>query len=91
MISVGKREDAGEEVRPPCKRMLIASCRPTSNLYDTWRRITDALKAKGVGVPMLGIEADMVNTRIYSDALVKDQIRAFMETVDATKRERGHR
>jgi len=39
----------------------------------------------------LGIEADMVNTRIYSDALVKDQIRAFMETVDATKRERGHR
>jgi benzoyl-CoA reductase/2-hydroxyglutaryl-CoA dehydratase subunit BcrC/BadD/HgdB len=68
--------------------MLVASCRPTSNLYDTWRRITDALKEKDISIPTLGIEADMVDARTYSDALVKDQIRAFMETVDATKRER---
>jgi benzoyl-CoA reductase/2-hydroxyglutaryl-CoA dehydratase subunit BcrC/BadD/HgdB len=69
--------------------MLVASCRPTSNLYDTWRRITDSLKEKGISIPTLGIEADMVDARTYSDALVKDQIRAFMETVDAAKRERG--
>jgi benzoyl-CoA reductase/2-hydroxyglutaryl-CoA dehydratase subunit BcrC/BadD/HgdB len=68
--------------------MLIASCRATSNLYDAWRVIGDALKEKGVTVPMLGIEADMVDTRTYSDALVKDQIRAFMETVDTAKRGR---
>jgi benzoyl-CoA reductase/2-hydroxyglutaryl-CoA dehydratase subunit BcrC/BadD/HgdB len=68
--------------------MLVASCRPTSNLYDTWRVIGDALKEKGLTVPTLGIEADMVDTRTYSDARVKDQISAFMETVDVTKKER---
>jgi benzoyl-CoA reductase/2-hydroxyglutaryl-CoA dehydratase subunit BcrC/BadD/HgdB len=68
--------------------MLVASCRATSNLYDTWRVITDALKARGINIPVLGIEADMVDSRTYSDARVKDQVRAFMETVDAAKRER---
>jgi hypothetical protein len=68
--------------------MLVASCRPTCNLYDTWRVFTDALAKEGLRIPTLGIEADMVDSRTYSDALVKDQIRAFMETVDATKRER---
>jgi benzoyl-CoA reductase/2-hydroxyglutaryl-CoA dehydratase subunit BcrC/BadD/HgdB len=68
--------------------MLVASCRPTSNLYDTWRVFTDALAKEGLRIPTLGIEADMVDSRTYSDALVKDQIRAFMETVDATKRDR---
>jgi benzoyl-CoA reductase/2-hydroxyglutaryl-CoA dehydratase subunit BcrC/BadD/HgdB len=70
--------------------MLVASCRATSNLYDTWRVITDALKEKGLSVPTLGIEADMVDTRTYSDARIKDQIRAFMETVDEAKKERVH-
>jgi len=66
--------------------MLIASCRATSNLYDTWRVINDGLREKGMAVPMLGIEADMVDTRTYSDVLVKQRITAFMETVDAAKR-----
>jgi benzoyl-CoA reductase/2-hydroxyglutaryl-CoA dehydratase subunit BcrC/BadD/HgdB len=69
--------------------MLVASCRATCNLYDTSRVVTDTLAEKGIVVPVLGIEADMVDTRTYSDALAKDQIRAFMETVDAAKRERG--
>jgi len=68
--------------------MLVASCRATTNLYDTWQRFKDGLGKRGLKVPALGIEADMVDTRTYSDALVKDQIRAFMETVDAAKRER---
>jgi len=68
--------------------MFVASCRATTNLYDTWQRLTDGLKLRGLRVPTLGIEADMVDTRTYSDALVKDRIRAFMETVDAAKRER---
>ena len=66
--------------------MLVASCRATSNLYDTSRAVTDAPAEKGIVVPVLGVEADMVDTRTYSDGLVKDQIRAFMETVDAAKR-----
>ena len=68
--------------------MFVASCRATTNLYDTWQRFTDGLKLRGLKVPTLGIEADMVDTRTYSDALVKERIRAFMETVDAAKRER---
>jgi len=71
--------------------MTIASCRATSNLYDTWRRFQDGLKRAGVSIPTLTIEADMVDSRTYSDFLVKDRIRAFMETVDAAKRERGRR
>jgi len=59
-----------------------------TNLYDTWQRFTDGLKLRGLRVPTLGIEADMVDTRTYSDALVKERIRAFMETVDAAKKER---
>jgi len=68
--------------------MLVASCRATANLYNTWQRFKDGLARRGLRVPTLGIEADMVDTRTYSDALVKAQIRAFMETVDAAKRER---
>ena len=68
--------------------MFVASCRATTNLYDTWQRFTDGLKQRGLRVPTLGIEADMVDTRTYSDALVKERKRAFMETVDAAKRER---
>jgi benzoyl-CoA reductase/2-hydroxyglutaryl-CoA dehydratase subunit BcrC/BadD/HgdB len=69
--------------------LMVASCRQTAHVINTWRRFTDRLKVRGVTIPTLGIEADMVDTRTYSDALVKDQIRAFMETVDAAKRERG--
>lgn len=69
--------------------LMVASCRQTAHVINTWRRFTDRLKLSRVTVPTLGIEADMVDTRTYSDALVKDQIRAFMETVDAAKREQG--
>jgi len=69
--------------------MFVYSCRATTNLYQTWREHQDALSQAGLRVPTLGIEMDMVDTRTYSDALVKDKIRAFMETVDAAKRERG--
>jgi benzoyl-CoA reductase/2-hydroxyglutaryl-CoA dehydratase subunit BcrC/BadD/HgdB len=68
--------------------MMVASCRATTNLYQTWREFTDALNEKGLRIPTVAIEADMVDTRTYSDALVKDRIRAFMDTVDAAKRER---
>ncbi len=68
--------------------MFVASCRPATNLYDTWQRLTDGLKLRGLRVPTLGIEADMVDTRTYSDVLVKEQLRAFMETVDAAKSEK---
>jgi len=68
--------------------MLVASCRATTNLYQTWREFTDAFNQRGLMVPTCAIEADMVDTRTYSDALVKDRIRAFMDTVDTAKRER---
>lgn len=68
--------------------MLVPSCRATTNLYQTWRELTDALSQAGLTIPTCAIEADMVDTRTYSDALVKDRIRAFMETVDAAKRQR---
>jgi benzoyl-CoA reductase/2-hydroxyglutaryl-CoA dehydratase subunit BcrC/BadD/HgdB len=68
--------------------MLVPSCRATTNLYQTWREFTDGLNQRGLIVPTCAIEADMVDTRTYSDALVKDRIRAFMETVDEAKRQR---
>ena len=68
--------------------MLVASCRATTNLYQTWREFNDALNQRGLRIPTCAIEADMVDTRTYSDALVKERIRAFMETVDQAKRER---
>jgi hypothetical protein len=68
--------------------MLVPSCRATTNLYQTWREFTDALSERGLRIPTCAIEADMVDTRTYSDALVKDRLRAFMDTVDAAKRER---
>ena len=51
--------------------------------------VTDTLAGKGIVVPVLGIEADVVDRRTCSDARVKDQKRAFMETVGAAKREGG--
>jgi len=68
--------------------MLVPSCRATTNLYQTWREFTDALNQRGLQVPTCAIESDMVDTRTYSDALVKDRLRAFMETVDEAKRQR---
>ena len=35
------------------------------------------------------IEAGMIDSRTYSDAVIKDRIRALMETVNAVGRERG--
>ena len=68
--------------------MLVASCRATTNLYQTWREFNDSLSQRGLRIPTCAIEADMVDTRTYSDALVKERIKAFMETVDQAKRER---
>ncbi|GAF95935.1 unnamed protein product [marine sediment metagenome] len=68
--------------------MLVASCRATTDLYQTWREFTDALDKKGVRIPTCAIEADMVDTRTYSDALVKERLTAFMEVVDEAKRQR---
>jgi hypothetical protein len=47
--------------------------------------IADALRDQGAGIPMLGIEADMVDSRTYSDIMVKERLAAFMETVSAAK------
>ena len=71
--------------------MFVASCRAAANLYDTWRQLGERLKLRGLRVPMLGIEADMVDTRTYSDALVKEQLRAFMDTVATAKKEKIQR
>jgi benzoyl-CoA reductase/2-hydroxyglutaryl-CoA dehydratase subunit BcrC/BadD/HgdB len=68
--------------------MLVASCRATTNLYQTWREFTDALNERGLRIPTCAIEADMVDTRTYSDALVKERLTAFMEVVDEAKRQR---
>ena len=68
--------------------MLIGSCRSTAFMYHKWRRLNEELKKAGLNIPTLGIEADMVDPRTYSDALIKDRIRAFMETVDAAQRQR---
>jgi len=68
--------------------MLVPSCRATTNLYQTWREFTDALAKRGLRIPTCAIEADMVDTRTYSDALVKERITAFMEVVDEAKRQR---
>jgi len=69
--------------------MLIGSCRATAYTHHKWRRLNEELKKAGLHIPTLGIEADMVDPRTYSDALIKDRIKAYMETVDAAKRQRG--
>ena len=69
--------------------MLVASCRGTAAMYHKWKRLDKEMRKAGLNVPTLGIEADMVDSRAYSDAVIKDRIRAFMETVDAARRERG--
>jgi len=70
--------------------MLIGSCRATAYMYHKWSRLKEELNKAGLDVPTLGIEADMVDPRTYSEALVKDRIRAFMETVDAAQSKRRH-
>jgi benzoyl-CoA reductase/2-hydroxyglutaryl-CoA dehydratase subunit BcrC/BadD/HgdB len=61
--------------------MLVSSCRGTNDMYHAWNILKN-----GIDVPTLSIEADMVDTRTYSDALIKDKITAFMETVETVKR-----
>jgi len=68
--------------------MLIASCRSTAYMYHKWRRLKEELQKAALTVPTLGIEADMIDSRTYSDAAIKDQITAFMETVEAAHRQR---
>jgi benzoyl-CoA reductase/2-hydroxyglutaryl-CoA dehydratase subunit BcrC/BadD/HgdB len=63
--------------------MLVSSCRGTTDMYHAWHVLKD-----GIDVPTLAIEADMIDTRNYSDALIKEKITAFMETVDTAKRKR---
>jgi benzoyl-CoA reductase/2-hydroxyglutaryl-CoA dehydratase subunit BcrC/BadD/HgdB len=63
--------------------MLVNSCRHCQDLYHSWRLVKE-----NIGLPTLAIEADMVDDRTYSDAAVKELLRAFMETVDEAKRKR---
>ena len=63
--------------------MLVSSCRQCQDVYHSWRLVKES-----IGLPTLTIEADMVDDRTYSDALVKDMLTAFMETVDEAKRRR---
>jgi hypothetical protein len=62
---------------------MVASCRATQSLVHNWKLLREKLD-----IPTLGLEADMVDTRTYSDVLMKQRLAAFMETVDAAKRGR---
>ena len=64
--------------------MLLGSCRGTTDIYHAWQVLKDNTK----DIPALSIEADMVDTRTYSDAMIKQKLAAFIETVDAAKRKR---
>jgi benzoyl-CoA reductase/2-hydroxyglutaryl-CoA dehydratase subunit BcrC/BadD/HgdB len=65
--------------------MLVPSCRGTTDMYHAWQ----VLKDNTEGIPALAIEADMVDSRSYSDVMIKEKLTAFIETVDAAKRKRG--
>ena len=65
--------------------MLVGSCRGTTDMHHAWH----VLKDNTEDIPALAIEADMVDTRTYSDAMIKQTLTAFMETVDAAKRKRA--
>ena len=39
-------------------------------------------------LPLLAIEADMADTRAYSDVQVKQKLTAFIETIEATRSKR---
>ena len=64
--------------------MLVASCHSTTDIYHAWHVLKDNTEE----IPALSIEADMVDTRTYSDAMIKQRLTAFIETVDAAKRKR---
>jgi benzoyl-CoA reductase/2-hydroxyglutaryl-CoA dehydratase subunit BcrC/BadD/HgdB len=64
--------------------MLVASCRGTTDIYHAWH----VLKDNTEDIPALSIEADMVDTRTYSDVMIKERLAAFIETVDTAKRKR---
>jgi benzoyl-CoA reductase/2-hydroxyglutaryl-CoA dehydratase subunit BcrC/BadD/HgdB len=66
--------------------MLVGSCRKTAYMLHKWSRLKAELEKVGLNTPLLGIEVDMVDPRTYSEALTKDRIRAFMETVDVVKK-----
>jgi len=57
------------------------SCKPYSlGQYDIQRLIYQK-----IGIPSLMIEADMTDSRVYSDAQVKTRVEAFMETLQNRK------
>ncbi|MBM4321912.1 MAG: 2-hydroxyacyl-CoA dehydratase [Deltaproteobacteria bacterium] len=59
------------------------SCKPYSlGQYDIQRLIYQK-----TGIPSLMIEADMTDSRVYSDAQVKTRVEAFMETLQNRKME----
>jgi len=47
--------------------MLVASCHGTTDIYHAWHMLEDNTEE----IPALAMEADMVDTRTYSDAMVK--------------------
>jgi benzoyl-CoA reductase/2-hydroxyglutaryl-CoA dehydratase subunit BcrC/BadD/HgdB len=57
------------------------SCKPYSlGQFDIQRIILNK-----TGIPGLVLEADMTDSRVYSDAQVKTRIEAFMETLENRK------
>jgi len=64
--------------------MLTPSCRGTTDVYYGWSILRD----KVGDLPLLAIEADMADTRAYSDVQVKQKLTAFIETIDATRSRR---
>lgn len=63
--------------------LMATTCRPGSNLLFMRQTMADMSP-----VPVLNLEADMVDIRAFDEASVKAKIDAFLETVDATKESR---
>jgi len=63
--------------------LLTTTCRITTGTLHT-RRVIEELS----GLPVLNLEADMTDTRTWSDAHIKTRLDAFMETVETSKRRR---
>ncbi|MFC2039544.1 2-hydroxyacyl-CoA dehydratase subunit D [Chloroflexota bacterium] len=63
--------------------LMVSSCRNIQALNHTWMVMKES-----IDLPVLRLEADMVDERTYSDAVIKERLTAFLETVDAAKRKR---
>ena len=64
--------------------LVATTCRMTTGVLHMRRLINE-----WAGVPVLNLEADMVDVRTFSEAHIKARLDAFMETIDATKGRRA--